>query len=89
MMVLMLRKLLLFKRKYARARAILSGFVVDQKQREIFFAFFAFCLVLSFSLLLNESLGPLLFLCTSSSSLLLLYTDNSRAAARFFERFFS
>jgi hypothetical protein len=89
-MVLMLRKLLLFKRKYARTRAILSGFVVDQKQREIFFAFFAFCLVLSFSLLLKESLGPLLFLCTSSSSsLLLLYTDNSRAAARFFERFFS
>jgi len=53
MMVLMLRKLLLFKRKYARARAILSGFVVDQKQREIFFAFLR-VLSRSFSLSASE-----------------------------------
>jgi Uma2 family endonuclease len=51
MMVLMLRKLLLYKRKYARARAILSGFVVDQKQRD----FFCFLRVLSRSFFLSAS----------------------------------
>ena len=73
-MVLMLRKLLLFKRKYARARAILSGFVVDQKQREIFFAFLrVLCLVLSLCL----SLSVLLLLLYLNGGL-----DSSRAAAR-------